>query len=141
MIREPHHPYKWFVRRRGLKYIILYLLSSHGPLTGAQIIDEIERLSMGFWRPSPGSVYPALEELENEGLIKVARVEGTKKYYEITESGKQFIGMSSIDKGTTTVNDFISLAKYIMDNWDSLSEDDKARVRGIVKDLMKIVNP
>ncbi len=43
-------------------------------MTGAQIIDEIERLSMGFWRPSPGSVYPALEELEADGLIKVARL-------------------------------------------------------------------
>ncbi|WP_069807495.1 PadR family transcriptional regulator [Vulcanisaeta thermophila] len=139
MMHGPPHPYRWFVRRRGLKYIILYLLSNHGPMTGAQIIDEIERLTMGFWRPSPGSVYPALEELESEGLIKVARVEGTKKYYEITESGKQFIGIPSIDKGTSAVNDFISLAKYIMDNWDSLSEEDKVRVREVIREMMKVM--
>jgi len=67
-------------------------------MTGAQIIDEIERLSMGFWRPSPGSVYPALEELETDGLIKVARVEGTKKYYEVTESGKAFWGFQVLTR-------------------------------------------
>mgnify|MGYP001772608778 FL=1 len=137
-----HHfgpPPQWFIKRRGLKYLILYLLSSRGPMTGAQIIDEIERLSMGFWRPSPGSVYPALEELEADGLIKVAKVEGTKKYYEITDSGKAFIGLPNIDKVTATINDFVSLARYIIDNWDALSETDKNRVRDVVRDLMKTV--
>lgn len=120
-----------------MKYLILYLLSSHGPMTGAQIIDEIERLSMGFWRPSPGSIYPALEELETDGLIKVAKVEGTKKYYEITESGRAFIGLPSIDKTTAAVNDFVSLARYIIDNWDALSEADRNRVRDVLRDLIK----
>ncbi|GAB6945530.1 PadR family transcriptional regulator [Vulcanisaeta sp. JCM 14467] len=140
MHHEHHHfgpPPQWFIKRRGLKYLILYLLSSRGPMTGAQIIDEIERLSMGFWRPSPGSVYPALEELEADGLIKVAKVEGTKKYYEITESGKAFIGLPNIDKTTAAVNDFVSLARYIIDNWDTLSETDKSRIRDVLKDLIK----
>jgi DNA-binding PadR family transcriptional regulator len=109
-------------------------------MTGAQIIDEIERLSMGFWRPSPGSVYPALEELETDGLIRVARVEGTKKYYEVTESGKAFLGLPSIDKTTAAINDFVSLARYIIDNWDSLSEPDRNRVREVLKDLVKTAN-
>ena len=130
-------PPQWFIKRRGLKYLILYLLSSKGPMTGAQVIDEIEKLSMGFWRPSPGSVYPALEELEADGLIKVAKVEGTKKYYEITESGKAFIGLPSIDRTTAAVNDFISLAKYIIDNWDTLGETDKVKVREVIRDLIK----
>ncbi|GAB6948002.1 PadR family transcriptional regulator [Vulcanisaeta sp. JCM 16161] len=130
-------PPQWFIKRRGLKYLILYLLSSRGPMTGAQIIDEIERLSMGFWRPSPGSVYPALEELEADGLIKVARVEGTKKYYEITDSGKAFIGLPSIDKTTAAVNDFVSLARYIIDNWDVLNEVDRNRIRDVIRDLIK----
>ncbi|MGC9153265.1 MAG: PadR family transcriptional regulator [Vulcanisaeta sp.] len=137
-----HHgpPPQWFIKRRGLKYLILYLLSSRGPMTGAQIIDEIERLSMGFWRPSPGSVYPALEELETDGLIKVARVEGTKKYYEITESGRAFLGVPSVDKTTAAINDFVSLARYIIDNWDVISETDRNRIREVLKDLVKTAN-
>lgn len=136
-----HHgpPPHWFIKRRGLKYLILYLLSTKGPMTGAQIIDEIERLSMGFWRPSPGSVYPALEELESEGLIRIARVEGTKKYYEITESGRTLLGLPSVDKTTAAVNDFVSLARYIIDNWDAVSEYDKNRVREVLRDLVKTV--
>jgi DNA-binding PadR family transcriptional regulator len=108
-------------------------------MTGAQIIDEIERLSMGFWRPSPGSVYPALEELESEGLIRIARVEGTKKYYEITESGRTLLGLPSVDKTTAAVNDFVSLARYIIDNWDAVSEYDKNRVREVLRDLVRTV--
>ncbi|MFB6469639.1 MAG: PadR family transcriptional regulator [Vulcanisaeta sp. AZ3] len=135
-----HHgpPPQWFIKRRGLKYLILYLLSSRGPMTGAQIIDEIERLSMGFWRPSPGSIYPALEELESDGLIKISRVESTKKYYEITESGKAFLGLPSVDRIAETVNDFMSLSRYILDNWDKISEADKSRIKELLKELIKL---
>ncbi|WP_371810342.1 PadR family transcriptional regulator, partial [Acidianus sp. RZ1] len=53
---------------RGLRYIILHLLLVKGPMTGAEIMDEVERNSLGVWRPSPGSVYPMIRNLESEGL-------------------------------------------------------------------------
>ncbi|NON62393.1 PadR family transcriptional regulator, partial [Acidianus sp. DSM 29099] len=37
-------------------------------MTGAEIMDEVERNSLGVWRPSPGSVYPMIRNLESEGL-------------------------------------------------------------------------
>lgn len=47
---------------------MLFILRS-GPRSGAEIMDDMERMSQGWWRPSPGSVYPLLEELENEKLV------------------------------------------------------------------------
>ncbi len=55
--------------RRGLRPLVCHLLSQ-GPKTGAELIDEIERLSRGFWRPSPGSVYPLLEEMTRDGAVR-----------------------------------------------------------------------
>jgi len=55
------------------------------PMNGAEIMDQIELVSQGWWRPSPGSVYPLLDELQKEGSIK--KLEDGK--YVITEKGKQ----------------------------------------------------
>lgn len=60
----------WMSRhRRGLRPLIYHLLSQ-GPRTGAELMDEIERFSRGFWRPSPGSVYPLLEEMTQDGVLR-----------------------------------------------------------------------
>jgi Transcriptional regulator PadR-like family len=62
----------WISRhRRGLRPLVYHLLSQ-GPKSGAELMDEIERLSRGFWRPSPGSVYPMLEEMARDGVVKRA---------------------------------------------------------------------
>jgi len=62
------HP--WISRhRRGLRPLVYHLLSQ-GPRSGAELMDDIERLSRGFWRPSPGSVYPLLDEMTRDGVLK-----------------------------------------------------------------------
>ncbi len=71
-------------RRGGLRVWVLSLLKQ-SPKNGAEIMDQIENMSQGWWRPSPGSVYPLLEDLANEGFIK-KREDGR---YEITEKGTQ----------------------------------------------------
>ena len=60
-----------FYRRRGmLRPLILRLLEA-GPLSGMELMDLIERRSHHHrWRPSPGSIYPRLKELSDEGLIR-----------------------------------------------------------------------
>jgi DNA-binding PadR family transcriptional regulator len=63
-------PFAWkFHRRRGLRMWILSMLA-RTPKNGAEIMDAIEEMSQGWWRPSPGSIYPLLEELLREGLIQ-----------------------------------------------------------------------
>lgn len=55
--------------RRGLRPLVYHLLSQ-GPRSGAELMDDVERLSRGFWRPSPGSIYPLLEEMARDGVVK-----------------------------------------------------------------------
>lgn len=69
--------------RRGLRRIVLNMLSER-PMNGAELMQGIEELSFGFWKPSPGSIYPLLEQLTVSGLIK-KRSDGK---YELTDQGK-----------------------------------------------------
>lgn len=73
-----------FGKRGWLRPWVLSLLAK-SPKNGAEIMDEIERMSWGGWRPSPGSVYPLLDEITREGLV-TRREDGR---YEITEKGRQ----------------------------------------------------
>jgi DNA-binding PadR family transcriptional regulator len=53
-------------------------------------MQELEQRSGGMWRPSPGSVYPALSQLEDEGLIRSAEAEGDGgRVYELTDAGRE----------------------------------------------------
>jgi DNA-binding PadR family transcriptional regulator len=63
------------------------LLLAEGPLNGYQIMQEIERRSNGVWRPSPGSVYPALSQLEDEGLVRTELL-GDRRAYVLTDAGR-----------------------------------------------------
>ena len=59
-------------RRGDVRAAALALLVEQ-PMNGYQILQEIGERSGGVWRPSPGSVYPALQQLEDEGLIRPGR--------------------------------------------------------------------
>lgn len=63
-------------KRRGLRMWVLTLLE-RSPRNGAEIMDEMEMMTKGWWRPSPGSVYPLLESLVQEGFIKRGRMAST----------------------------------------------------------------
>jgi DNA-binding PadR family transcriptional regulator len=68
---------------------ILALLSE-GPRTGYQIMSDIEERSEGAWRPSPGAVYPALQQLADEGLI-IGDEAGGRRTYRLTDEGRAYI--------------------------------------------------
>ncbi len=72
----------------GLRYVVLYSLSQ-SPKNGAEIMDEVERMSMGAWRPSPGSIYPLLNTLQEEIMIR----KRDDQRYELTASGMEEIGL------------------------------------------------
>jgi DNA-binding PadR family transcriptional regulator len=69
-------------QKRGLRMLVLSMLSS-SPKNGVELMNEIEITTRGWWRPSPGSVYPVLDHLSKQGLIK-KRDDGK---YELTEKG------------------------------------------------------
>jgi DNA-binding PadR family transcriptional regulator len=67
------------------------LILNDKPLHGYELIDELEKRSEGAWRPSPGTIYPALRRLESRGLIVGADDDGGKRVYSLTEDGAQRI--------------------------------------------------
>ena len=77
------------VGRGDVRSAILMLLAEQ-PLHGYQIIQEIAKRSGGIWQPSPGSVYPALQLLEDEGLVRVEQAEG-RRVYHLTEAGRAYV--------------------------------------------------
>jgi DNA-binding PadR family transcriptional regulator len=76
--------------RRGDVRAALLLLLDEQAQNGYQLIQEIERRTEGVWKPSPGSVYPALQQLEDEGLVQAAESEG-KRAYELTAEGREYV--------------------------------------------------
>ena len=86
--RERRHHRGGRGRRANVREAILTLLAER-PMHGYEMIQEIEQRSRGSWRPSPGSVYPTLQLLEDEGLIVSEATEGTsRKSYRLTEAGQ-----------------------------------------------------
>ena len=75
-------------KRRGDVRVAILRLLSEEPRNGYQLMQVIEERSGGRWRPSPGSVYPTLAQLEDEDLIAVTEVDGTK-LYELTPAGRE----------------------------------------------------
>lgn len=74
------------VRRGNVRNAILVVLRDE-PMHGYQIITELEARTDGRWRPSAGSIYPTLQLLEDEGLIKGEEVDG-RRVYRLTDAGR-----------------------------------------------------
>src|ERR1700694_2488418 len=74
-------------RRGDVRAAALALLSER-PMHGYEMIQELEERTDGVWRPSPGAVYPALQLLEDQGLV-VADAEAGKRLFSLTDAGRE----------------------------------------------------
>jgi DNA-binding PadR family transcriptional regulator len=77
-------------RRRGDVRMAVLMLLAEEPRNGYQLMQTIEERSDGSWRPSPGSVYPILSQLEDEGLVRSTEREGAK-LLELTDAGREYV--------------------------------------------------
>ena len=77
------------LRRGDVRAAVLVLLEE-APRNGYQIIQELSGRSNGAWRPSPGSVYPILQQLEDEGLVEISSSQSGKTY-NLTAAGKALV--------------------------------------------------
>lgn len=77
------------MRRGDVRAAILVLLSEE-PRNGYQLMQEIEERSDGNWRPSSGSTYPALSQLEDEGLVEPDETAGSK-HFTLTDEGRRYV--------------------------------------------------
>src|SRR5471030_1271181 len=89
-----HDAEGWEGRRRGgrmrrgdIRTAVLAILAEE-PGHGYDVIQRLEEKTDGAWRPSPGSVYPTLQLLEDEGLVRSAERDA-KRVFEITDSGRE----------------------------------------------------
>lgn len=73
--------------RRGNVRASLLALLKERPMHGYEMIQQLGELTQGAWRPSPGSVYPTLQLLEEEGLI-TSQEEAGKRLFSLTEAGR-----------------------------------------------------
>jgi DNA-binding PadR family transcriptional regulator len=92
-----HRPFGPWMRHMAavpkgfLRYYVLRLLNEK-PMSGSEIMSEIEKRTDGHWRPSPGSIYPLLAWLQEKGHSKeVLQQEPGVKRYTLTEQGKKFL--------------------------------------------------
>ncbi|HEV8049411.1 MAG TPA: PadR family transcriptional regulator [Thermoplasmata archaeon] len=101
-------------KKRGLRSWVLLILNE-SPKTGAEVMDEMERMSSGWWRPSPGSVYPLLEEMTQEGITR-RKDDGR---YELVGSVKEQFGWRFPTRGPRSPSEVVreigSLVAYLED--------------------------
>jgi DNA-binding PadR family transcriptional regulator len=101
-------------RRGDVRAGILALLAEE-PRNGYQIIQELAERSGGMWRPSPGSIYPALQQLEDEGLVRAQERDG-RRQYQLTDAGREYVAARATEHEAP---------------WDAFAED----LHGDMRDL------
>jgi len=128
---------------RGLRTWVLLIIQTE-PKNGAEIIHSMESSSSGWWRPSPGSVYPMLQQLTEEGMVRKRASDGK---YEITPQGKEEAEWPSriLHAGPRTIegtlDEISSYVSYLED--ESHSKDTKMRqnaekIKGLAERLSKV---
>lgn len=149
MINRLMHSFHGSSRGFGIKYWILMLVSKE-KMTGAQMIDKIYEMSFGFWRPSPGSIYTILKYLSENELVKIEEKDN-KKYYSITEKGKEYLDSSwfpwrSVSRFTNrsestniseTIETMDNLSEFISEKVKLLSKENKKTLKKVELDLYK----
>lgn len=76
-------------RRGDVRAAILAVLAEQ-PMNGYQIIQEVAERSGGVWKPSPGSIYPTLQQLEDEGLVTADAATG-RRTFTLTDEGRTYV--------------------------------------------------
>jgi DNA-binding PadR family transcriptional regulator len=117
------------------------------PMNGAEIMDEMDRMTMGWWRPSPGSIYPLLEELEKEKLVAKTS-DGRYRLTEEAQSGPDWMremgfgGAGGPRDPGDAVRQIESYARYLED----VARSDRAavaelgdRIHAMAQRLEKVV--
>jgi DNA-binding PadR family transcriptional regulator len=95
---RPFRPSRGRGRRGDVRAALLVLLAEE-PRNGYQLIQEIRDRSGGVWQPSPGSVYPALSQLEDEGLVVADAAEG-RRTFRLTDAGRSYVDERADQLGT-----------------------------------------
>ena len=138
-------------RSFGLRFVILKLLAKK-EMTGAMIIDSVSKMSLGYWKPSPGSIYPLLGMVSKAGYLKV-RMQNGKKFYSLTPKAREFYErvcpppfMTELKSGREdsiqeSIDSITASVNYLLDNIELLKKDKKSKrpLKAIAKQLSEVV--
>ncbi len=123
-----------FGQKGFLRPFVLKILEE-GPVNGIGIMDRMQEVSRGWWRPSPGSIYPLLEQLVNEGMIR-KRDDGR---YELTRRYKRET------RGVGDADEVLMILESNVSYLEELAESDKkkfalykVRIKDITKRLSEL---
>jgi DNA-binding PadR family transcriptional regulator len=115
----PFEPERARAARGDARLAILALLEE-GPRHGYQLIQDIRERSGGAWNPSPGSIYPALSALQDEGLIDDDKVDG-RRVFALTDAGRRYVAERAED-----------LARVFADNTAAPEHEEIADLRELI---------
>ncbi len=115
----------------GMQYIIMLLLSL-GSLHGYAIINLLRLLNLPGVKPSPGSVYPILRNLEEEKLVEVEQ-RGRRKYYKLTERGKGYL-KAEVEVMLSILRFLEELHLTALKKLESVPED-REEIEDLLKDI------
>ncbi len=134
-------------RSFGVRYWILGIVHDH-EATGAMMMNKMEEMSWGHWRPSPGNIYPLLGEMVKAGLLRV-KLKGGKKFYLATEKGKEqldnswfpwkeirskYMGFGGVKEAVEKLENY---SDYVIDNSTEVkkSKDSLKRIDAVARKL------
>jgi len=112
--------------------IVTMLASS--PKNGVELMDEIERMTQGWWRPSPGSVYPVLEQLTKDGMVK-KRDDGR---YELTDKASDELEGSfghAFGRRERSVDEMFDEVSGLVSYMEELVKSDPAKLKEYREEL------
>jgi DNA-binding PadR family transcriptional regulator len=139
-------------QRGDLKYVILQYIKEK-PSHGYEIIRALEERFHGFYAPSPGTIYPTLQTLEEMGYISLDEQhveQEEKKVYTITDKGNKFLAEQkefgerirkqirswwnpdNIDDIRKTMHEFDSLAQLVTENVRTADREKLNRIREVI---------
>ncbi len=127
--------------KRGSSWLRLLILqmASEGKVTGKSVMDRLNETSMGFWQPSPGSVYPALKDLVEAGYLKLEETDGNKAYT-ITKEGEVLLKDSrfpwtSRQPGATPMADSCGCRTETANDFEEASDSASTSVEDSLSDI------
>ncbi|MDG6954873.1 MAG: PadR family transcriptional regulator [Nitrososphaerota archaeon] len=123
-------------RKRGLPHMVMYLLSS-SPKNGVELMDGVHSITRGWWRPTPGSIYPLMKEMTDQGLVK-KRDDGR---FELTAKGRSEAGgFGHGPQRPQTVDDALDQVQNLVSYMEDLKRSGREPLGGRsdkLKDLAK----
>jgi DNA-binding PadR family transcriptional regulator len=101
-------------------------------------MDSVEEMTRGWWRPSPGSIYPLLESMEQEGLIK-KRTDGR---YELTEKSKAELHWPTGMPGAPpqTLEGMLREMNGYVSYFEDITKSDRAKITSHNRELKSIAD-